>query len=72
MNMVLKRHSLAANSTPKVFFDTKVSDLTNLYNLDRHGDPWPHPVSGDTLQQIKKGKIPMTRDRKRPIDPMEQ
>jgi hypothetical protein len=42
------------------------------YTTNRHGDPWPHPVSGDILQGIKKGKIPLTRDKKRPVDPMEE
>lgn len=67
----LVRHHVQSVSTPKVFFDAPVERLIE-YNVDRHGDPWPHPVSGDVLQGIKKGQIPLTRDRKRPVDPMEE
>jgi hypothetical protein len=71
MDMHLKRHSMQANSTPKVFFDEKVEDLSTKFGVDRHGAVWVHPVSGDILQGIKKGTIQLTRDRKRDVDPME-
>lgn len=67
----LQQHSMQANATPKVFFDSPVERLIE-YTTTRQGDPWPHPVSGDVLQGIKKGKIPLARDRKRPVDPMEE
>lgn len=67
----LVRHSAQANSTPKVFFDAPVERLIE-YNVDRHGAVGPHPVSGDVLQGIKKGQIPLARDRKRSVDPMEE
>jgi hypothetical protein len=71
MKEYLQRHDMQAKATPKVFFDKPVETLIE-YKFDRHGAPWPHPVSGDVLQGIKKGKIPLTRDKKRPVDPMEE